>query len=363
MKLICTQENLKHGLMIVSKIISSNNTLPILNNLLLKTEGGQLKISSTNLEIAINTTIRCKIEEEGGTTVLAKTINDLINNLPNKNLEINTEKNEVAIKTEHQKYFIKTLPAEEFPFIPQTTPTPNITLKPEEVKEAVDKVVFSAATNQTQPEISGVLFSIKNNKTELAATDRYRLAEKRISTGGREKVLIIPQKTAHELSRILSLQPEEVEVGVNENQVFFTIGPTQIISRQLDGQYPPYKNIIPESFNTQIVVSRQKLQTALKTSALFSLESNTTKIHYSKDKQLIIVSSESQELGSGTVEILSQIEGESGELLINYKYLLDFLSQTTTETIRIKIVNNTSPIIFLEEGKEEYLYLVMPIKI
>lgn len=362
MKLICTQENLKVGLSNTSKIISSINTLPILNNLLLKTENGQLKISSTNLELAVNTQIRCKVENEGQTTVVAKTLNELINNLPNENLTLEHKNNELSIQTENQVFKIKTLPAEEFPFIPQPPSNNPVIIEGENLKTAINQVGFAASTNQTQPEISGIFFSIKNGEVRLAATDRYRLAEKIIKGQGVGEV-IIPQKCAHEVARILSTQPEKVEVLINENQIFFTIGPTQIISRLVEGQYPDYKNIIPESFNTTIVLEKDKLYSALKTSALFSQGSSSVKIDYSQEKQKVTISSEAQDLGSGRVDIASKIEGEEGGLLLNFRYVLDFLAQAPGEQVVIKVVNDSSPAVFSIEGQGDYLYLVMPIKV
>jgi len=362
MKLICTQENLKTGLTAASRIISSINTLPILNNLLLKTEEGQLKIFSTNLELAINTAIGCKVEKEGQTTVVAKTFNELVNNLPNNNLLLENENGKLLIQTENQTFKIKTLPAEEFPFIPQNQNNNPIILEPESFKAAINQVSFAVSTNQAQPEISGIYFLLRAGEVRLAATDRYRLAEKIIKGQGEGEV-IIPQKCAVELARVLAGGVEKLEASINENQIFFSTGRTQIVSRLVDGQYPDYKSIIPESFNTTISVDRNKLYGALKTNALFSQGTNSVKLEYSQAEQKLTISSESQELGSGVVDIASKVEGGSGNLLLNFRYVLDFLSQVSGEKIMVKVVNDSSPAVFSVEGDSNYLYLVMPIKI
>jgi DNA polymerase III subunit beta len=361
MKLICTQENLKAGLGTVSRIISSVNTLPILSNLLLKTENGQLKISSTNLELAINTNIRCKVEVEGQTTVVAKTFSELVNNLPNDNLTLLQEASDLIIQTENQEFKIKTLPAEEFPFIPQGPTENQFVMEPEVLRSALNQVSFAASTNQTQPEISGIFFSVNAGKQRLAATDRYRLAEK-IMEGQGEGEVIIPQKAALELARVLGVNPEKVGVSIAENQIFFNVGATQIISRLVDGQYPDYKSIIPENFNTTMVVDKNKLHGALKTSALFSQGSSSVKLDYSESAQKLTISSESQDLGSGVVDIPSKVLGASGSLLLNFRYVLDFLAQAGGENVVIKVVNDSSPAVFSIEGQTDYLYLVMPIK-
>lgn len=361
MKLICTQENLKNGLASASRIISSTNTLPILNNLLLKTENGQLKISSTNLELAVNSHVRCKIENEGQTTVVAKMLNELVNNLPNENLTLTTEDGNLLIRTENQQYKIKTLPAEEFPFIPELGSNVLTSLEGEELKNSLNKVIFAASTNQTQPEIAGVYMGLGEGVLKLVATDRYRLAEKTVSCQGSAEV-ILPHRTALEMVRILGGGNEKVELGILENQVFVKVGQTQLISRLVDGQYPDYKSIIPENFNTVMVADRAKLQSAVKTSALFSQNTNSIKLEFSSEKQSIVISSESQDLGSGVAEVPAKVEGVSGSLLLNYKYMLDFFSQAEGEKVEVKVVNDSSAAVFAVEGQKDYLYLVMPIK-
>ncbi len=360
MKIICTQENLKNGLLLTTKIITNNNTLPILNNILLKTENGQLKICSTNLELAINTKIRCKVEEEGQTTVHARMLMDLVNNLNNENLNIEAKDGNIEIKTENQKFNLKTLNAEEFPFTPDSKNTNQYNIKPLDFKQAMQQVVFATSANQTQPEISGVYVSFNQKQIRVVATDRYRLAE-RVVEGGGEGEVIIPQKTVLEVVRILNQGGENFGVVIEDNQIFFNIGDTQIISRLVDGQYPDYKSIVPENFNSIIVIQREKLQTALKTGALFSQSTSSVKMDYKTGG--VRVSSESEGVGSGEAEIACKVEGGQGSLLLNYKYVLDFLSQVQSENVIIKIVNDSSPAVFAPEGDVGYMYLVMPIKI
>ena len=262
MKLICTQENLKAALATVGRIIPSSNTLPILSNLLIKTENGVLNISSTNLEIAITTQLRCKIEEQGEVTVVSKTINELINSLPNKNITLQTGNGDLKVETENYRTSIKTLPAEEFPLIPEVDGGRKLSLDSQELKDSLEQVVFAASTNQTQPEISGVFLSRDNGGLVAVATDRYRLAEKKLAL--KEKAegvqsMIIPQKTILELIRIIGSQKGEVEMSFNESQISLNFNDTQIVSRLIDGQYPDYKQIIPGKFTTTVVTEKAAL--------------------------------------------------------------------------------------------------------
>lgn len=365
MNIICTQENLKAGLLTVGRIISPNNTLPILNNILLKTENGLLKIFSTNLEIAISTHIRCKVIEEGEITVFSKTFIELVGSLPNTNITLKTKNGELAVETEHYHTTIKTMPAEDFPVIPEPEGVVSIEVPGQVFKNAVSEVVFAVSTNQTQPEISGVYLEQEGNTLTLAATDRYRLAEKKITTlkNTQQYNCIIPQKTIIEISRIIGSQESNIELIFSGSQLFCKTENTQIISRLIDGQYPPYKDIIPQEFLIVIHISKQQLINALKAGGIFSQNTNSIKIQYNKENSLVLISSESQDVGKSEVSIPSQIEGESGELLLNHKYVLDALANMDTQNIIIKIINDSSPTVIVPEGKSDYLCLVMPIKI
>lgn len=363
MKVICTQENLKTGLLTVGRIISSNSSLPILNNLLIKTENGALKISSTNLEVAITTHIRCKVEEEGELTVQCKAATDLINSLPNKNLNLQYLNNQLEIEAENYHTAIKTLPAEEFPLIPTIEPKETLNLNSEELKQAIDQVVFAASANQTQPEIAGILFSFEDTILKIAATDRYRLAEKKLILPKKYTAeVIVPQKTILELSRIIGGGKGAVEIALGETQISFAFNDTKIISRVIDGQYPDYKQIIPATFFTKVSTEKQDFINALRTAGVFSHQNNSVRLEYSVEKQTVTLTAQSQELGKSAVDLPSAIEGKSGAVILNYHYVLGCLLSLGAKTVIIKIIDDSSPSLILPEGDDSYIYLVMPIK-
>ena len=364
MKIVCTQENLKAGLATVGRIIPSSNTLPILSNLLIRTDNGILKISSTNLEIAITTQIRCKVEEDGGVTVASKTINELINNLPNKNITLQTENNELKIEAENYHTSIKTLPADEFPLIPAIEAKQSQMLDAQELKASLEQVVFAASTNQTQPEISGVFISGEGKELSIAATDRYRLAEKKLpldKNTGNIQNLIIPQKTILELTRIIGNQKGQVEVVTNDTQISLSFNDTQIVSRLIDGQYPDYKQIIPAGFTTLITTEKQPMVSALKAVGVFSHGSSSVRFEFSSEKQLVLLSSESSELGKSQVELAAKVEGESKVVILNHHYVLDCLASIGSSEIIIKVIDDSSPSLIVPADKNDYIYLVMPI--
>ena len=365
MKVICTQENLKNGLLVVGRIISSSNTLPILNNILIKTENGLLKLSSTNLEIGITTHIRCKIEEEGSVTVMCKTITDLVNNLPSQNIHIETQAGQIKIETENYHTTVKTLPPEDFPLIPTVETGEILTLDAQELKKSLDQVGFAVSTNQTQAEISGVLLAVDKSVLRIAATDRYRLAEKKLvfkKPFGTERQVIVPHKTILEISRIIGSQKGDVEIGFSETQIAARFNDTEIVSRLIDGEYPPYQQIIPSEFNTQVVTLKQPFINALRASGIFSQATHSVRFEYEEGGQKLVLATESSELGKSDVELSSKVSGKSGAVMLNYNYVLDCLNSMDTEKVVLKIVDDSTASLITPEGQNDYLYLVMPIK-
>ncbi len=364
MKIICTQENLRNGLQTVSRVVGSSSTLPILNNILLETENGQLKISGTNLEIGISTYIRCKIESEGGICLGAKTILELVNNLPNENIVIESGDTDTSVSTDRYHTKIKHLSTEDFPLIPKIEEGLKIQMKSEELKDGFDQVVFASSTSETQPEISGVMCQFGASGLVMAATDRYRLAEKKLPVlSTTEKRIIMPHKSVLELSRLLNTYSGEVNLQVTETQLGISLGETYVVTRLIDGQYPEYHQIIPDDSTTVITVDRTALVSALKTSGIFSRGVGSVTMVYETDKQAVQIASVSHDVGESVVDIPCEMTGESGTVIMNYRYVLDVLNNLNIEKLQIKVINDSSPVVFRPIGTDDYLYLVMPIRV
>lgn len=364
MKVICTQENLKNGLAIVSRIVGSSSTLPILNNVLLETENGQLKISGTNLEIGISTYIRCKIEGEGGVCLGAKTLQDLINNLPSENITIESGEADTAVSTDRYHTKIKHLSTEDFPLIPNIEDGLQVQISSEDLKQGFDSVVFASSTSETQPEISGVMVQFSESNITLAATDRYRLAEKSLPVGvGQQKRIIMPHRSVLELSRLLVTHTEPVVLQITDTQLAVSLGETYIVSRLIDGQYPEYQQIIPQESSTVIIIDRTTLASALKTSGIFSRGVGSVTMVYDAEKHVVQIASVSHDIGESVIDIPCEINGESGNVIMNYRYVLDVLSNVAVEKLEIKLINDSSPVVFRPVNSQDYLYLVMPIRV
>ena len=364
MKIICTQENLRAGLGQVSRIVGSSTTLPILNNVLLQTENGQLKISATNLEMGMSTLVRCKIEQEGGVAIAAKVLLDLVNNLPNENITIESGEIETAVSTDRYQTKIKHLPVEDFPIIPEIEDGSVIDVDAVEFKEALDSTAFSASTTETQPEISGISLKFEEGKVITTATDRYRLAEMSVpvqTQAGRS--IIVPQRSILELSKLLVLATGQVKLNISSTQLAVSVHGTYLVTRLIDGQYPEYTQIIPTETGTVVSLRHSDLLSALRTSGIFSKGAGSVTMEVVADKQVVTVKSASQGIGESEVEIPCSIQGNSVTVILNYRYMLDLLSNTQQETLNMNVIDDVNPVVFRPEGKPNYLYLIMPIRL
>ncbi len=364
MKIICTQENLRNGLQQVSRIVSSSQTLPILNNVLLQTESGQLKISATNLEMGMSTSVRCKIEQEGGICVSAKVLLDLVNNLPNENIVIEVGDTETSISTERYQTKIKHLSVEEFPSIPAIEDGSLVAITAADLKEVLDSVAFAASTSETQPEISGVAMKFENSKMIATATDRYRLGEMSIPVQTTDdRAVVAPHRSITELSRLLTGVEGSVGLNISATQMALTVGDTYMVTRLIDGQYPEYSQIIPNEPGTVVAVEHGKLLSALKTSGIFSRGAGSVTLGINPEKQAIQIMSASQGVGESVIDIPCSIIGEAGSVIMNYRYMLDLLTNTNSELLDIHVIDDTKPVVFRPQGKPNYLYLIMPIRL
>ncbi|MGC9048726.1 MAG: DNA polymerase III subunit beta [Patescibacteria group bacterium] len=369
MKFIVLQKNLAKSLSQISRIATSKTTLPILNNVLIEAEKNLLKLSTTNLEIGITSQIRAKIEKEGKITLPCQILTNFIDLIDEELIEVELEDSEVNFKSKNSFTKIKGISAEEFPIIPQIEKENCFKIKADILKTALDKVIFAVSPAETRIEISGVLFSFNSpeeNFLTLVGTDSYRLAEKVVKltdSNFKEKLnLIIPIKALQEFSRL----PEEekiVEIYSSENQILFVYESTELISRVINGEYPDYKQIIPSSFTTKIILEKESFLKAIKTVSLFSRTGiNDVNLKFEAKNNKTIVSSLNTQLGQSEIRLESEIRGADNEIIFNYRYLLDGLLNISGDEVNLNIVNDRAPAVLSSPQDKEYIYLIMPIK-
>jgi len=385
MKLICTLENLKKAIFDCERVIAKQNTLPILNNILIEAKKGELLFSATNLEIGVVTRIGVKTEEVGKITVPVKLLANFINNLPrdNENIEIKTKNQELKIKSKNSRSNVKGLSAEEFPLIPQKNSDWLFRIDSETFKELSSRIISCVAVNEMRVELTGINLTFSNKVLFFAATDSFRLAEYilKIKEGmineeiyqkliEKKENIIIPSSTLIEINRILQNKGDvDVEVSVDEGQIFFEIGETSVVSRLIEGKYPEYKHIMPKDYGVRVVVKKDEFQRLVKISGLFG-NSRSLEVILKIDSKgsKIFIEGESVDMGKNVSEMIVDVSGESLDIVLNPKYLIDGLNNISTSQVAILLNNDNSPIALKEideksgEVLDGFVYILMPIK-
>ena len=376
MKFICTQENLNKALSIVGKITNKNSTLPILNNILLKVEKGQLKLSSTNLEIGVNCWVGGKVEEEGEITVPTKLFANFISNLPNGNVEIKLREDVLNIKCNGYKTNIKGLDAKEYPLAPKLEADSIFKVKSTDFKKALTQISPAISSSESRIEITGVfmnLSKINKNKIILVATDSYRLAEKNIDLEkdnvnkefnnilGNTSSVIIPKDTVLELIRSLDEDEEMLEVTISENQILFSFGSASIISRLIEGKYPDYKQIIPDKFESQITINKNEIIKGIRVASLFSnISNNSIEFKLLAGSKNLEISSETSDLGNNSTKIPAENINKSLNILYNHKFLMDGFNSLEGDEEFLQFNNETLPTVLTSAVDKGFIYVIMP---
>lgn len=370
MKLSCLQENLKNGLAVVTPVAGKNTTLPILNNVLLKAKNGSLTLITTNLEIAVECQLRGKIENEGEITVQAKLLFDYLQLLPKETVNLSLEDQVLKVSCQKWQTKIRGVSHEDFPLIPELKIEEKVECNTGDFREALGKVLFAAAVDELRPEISGVLFKLTGDDLTLAATDSYRLAEKKlkIKKGTKNPTqLIIPQKTLVEILRMLGDVESEtvVEILLAENQVMFIFNDVRVTSRLIDGQYPDYQQIIPATHSLQAKLSVEDLKKAVKSASLFSKTGvNDTHWQFDSSGNELTVTAANSLVGEQSAKLPAEIVGDEMGITLNHRYVLDGLATIKTSAVEVLVNNPNSPAVFkpVKEGEEDFIYLIMPIR-
>ena len=379
MKLSCTKENLLNGLLITCHLSNKMIDLPILQNVLIKAENGFTTFISTNLETAVMCSIRSKIDKTGEFTIPAKLFFDYVNCLPNETVNIEEKEGLIFIDCGSYKTKIKGISSSEFPLVPPVLNGKEFKISLKDLQKSIQRVIFSVAVNESRPELCGVCIKLNDlkkgkGKLTLAATDSYRLSENTIDglVGDvSSTTIIVPSKTMYELNRILTVvkntfdASENILIKISENQIQFSIGNVELISRTIEGNYPDYNQIIPNSYKTSSLVDKETFQKAIKTTSLFS-KTGLFDVLFSFDNSAkkINISSTDTQKGENITNVDSNIDGENNSVTLNYKYLLDGISVCPTDNILFQMIDSSNPCVIKPSGKEteDFQYIIMPIK-
>lgn len=362
MKLQVTQENLNRALNSVTHVANSRGTLPILANVLIKTSKNRLSLSATNLDIAITHYIGAKVSDEGSITVPARLMQDFVSSLPEEIINLELKETKLHVSTKKYTSVVNGIVADDFPAMPAMTGGITWKVDAKLFKKSLQQVVFAASSDETRPILTGVLIWMSEGKLTMVATDSYRLAEKTLGNQTKDIKLLVPARSLQDLLRVLGDDEGEVKVSHDEQQALFQVGDIELVTRQVEGNYPDYQKLIPKDFAVSAKLKRSDLVSVTKVSSLFARESaGSVTIEVNEETQQLSIRSIASQLGENTATADAKVKG-SGSITLNSRYLLDGLNAINGEDIEFSFNGKLEPTLLRETSNTDYKHIIMPLK-
>jgi len=362
MKLQVTQENLSRALNTVARVASGRNTLPILSNVLIRTDKNRLSVSATNLDIAITHFIGGKVDKDGAITIPARLTQDFVSNLPDSVLKLDLDKHKLNIVTDKYQSSINGMPADDFPVMPTIAGGNKWRVPASEFKKALSQVVFAASSDDTRPVLTGVYFYSRAGEVIAAATDSYRLAEKKVGKSKQAVNFLVPATAINDVLRIISDADKEVVITHDEQQVSFEVSDVTLVARLVEGNYPDYQKLLPSKFSTTAKMKRADFANITKVSSLFARESaGSVTINVDKDEKLVSINAIASQLGENTAAASAEITG-GGDVTLNSRYLIEALAAFSGDEVEFCFNGKLEPCILRSSSEPGYTHLIMPLR-
>jgi DNA polymerase-3 subunit beta len=390
MKVSCLQENLSRGLGIVGRAVAARTTLPITQNVLVRTDQGGLRLSATNLEIAMSVWIGAQVEEEGSLTVPARLLTDFVSSLPSDRVDMSLPEGArsrvLEVKCARVQTRVNGTDADEFPPIPQVQAGTSVQFDPGVLRSAIGQVALAAATEDSRPVLTGVKMELEGNKFTFAAADGFRLAVRtgELKSGAKEPVqFILPAKTLNEVNRLLGDaarggEPVELVVAQNKSQVMFRVnlggpvGLVELVSQLIQGSFPNYKQLIPEQSQTRATVAVADFQRSVRTASIFARDGGgLVRVHLLPGQPGAVKTvARAEELGETTSELDARVQGPEAKIAFSSRYLSEVLGAVGTDEVHLDVTTPSSPGVFrpampsgkngVEKQADTYVHVVMP---
>jgi DNA polymerase-3 subunit beta len=362
MKVSVAQKNLRRALGFVERVIGKNVSLPILQNVVIKTEAGRVKLLGTNLEIGVTAFVGAKIEEVGEIAVPGRVLSDFINGINEDVVLLTTKNNSLFISSKNTKTQILGCDPKEYPIIPKVNNGVLVTLPSQTLKNAFLSVIDAVAVSETRPELSGVCMKFLPSHIVCAATDGFRLAEKVISQKPeQQRSIILPRATVAEVLRIAGDVEGLITIQSGDNQVAFTGEDFELVSRLIDGSYPDYTKLIPDKFVTKALVGKDDFEKNIKLAGLFS--SSISDVKVIGDQKSISFVAKNSDRGEIETSVEALVKGDPFDVAINFRYLLDGLKVIPTDKVVIEFTGPGSPLVIRPaEEVKDFICLVMPLR-
>lgn len=372
MKVSCLQENLSRGLGTVARAVAPRSTLPVLSNVLVASDKGRLRLSATNLEMGISYWIGAKIEEEGATTVPARTFVDLVNTLPNDTvlMELTVRNQTLNVRCGAFNNDIKCIDAHDFPPLPPSELDDGLDLNIEDLRKMINQVTLAASTDDARPVLTGVLVEVEGSEMTFAAADGFRLSVRKatLSSAAPEPIhAIIPARALNELARIVGTGEDSVTMTMppNRGQVIFRAKDVEVVSQLIEGTFPDYRGIIPANHVTRTILPTSAFLKACKAADIFAREAaHSARVRVTPGTDLepgtVEVSATSAETGSNETTVDATIEGDPVEIAFNVRFLVDVLSVIDTPNVALETTGPSAPGVLRPVGQDDFLHVIMP---
>lgn len=365
MRFSINKSSLQDALAVVMKGVASRSTIPALSGVLVTAEKDEIVLQTTDLTLSIQYSAPALIEEEGSVVLPGKFFFDIVKSLPDAAIHLELADDIAIITCDAASFSLKTLEREDFPGFPHVDAGQRIAIPFPTFSRMVKKVARVVSKDESRVILSGVLITVDEASLKMVATDSYRLAvtEAAIPDAAPQGFEVVIAGTFLQDIAALPLSEEDVTIAVAENQIVITYQGTVFINRRIEGTFPNYKQLLPQSHQTKAVIETAHLVAAIKRASLLIPPTSPVRFSLDKDGGVVQVSSTSQDVGSVNEVIPCEIEGDSMEIAFNYAYALDGLGAVDDEKVAFEAISSAKPGIFTSQNDDNYLYLIMPVRI
>ena len=366
MKLTCGRDELAEKLQLAGRGVSTRTNVQILAGIMLRAAGSQLHLSATDMEISLRVSLDAHVEDEGAVVVPGRLLVDIVRLLPAGDVTIahRAEEGVAELTCGSASYKLHTYAAEDFPRLPEIDPETAFTVDKEAFVETIARVSRSSSRDESRPVLTGILVRFEGSKLVMAATDSYRLSVKEtgLDTGpGQELEAIVPARALAELSRAGQAgEPGTISIGVQENQIVFGIDDIWLTARRIDGQFPNYKQLLPETFEAEISLPRDEFLEIVRRASLMAQRKSPLRLRFESGE--LTVSAQTQDVGEARESLPISYSGDTIEIGFNAEFLRDGLESVGDDAVRFKLISPLRPGLILGES-DDFLYLIMPIRL
>jgi DNA polymerase III subunit beta len=363
LRITCSKDELVQALGVVSRAVSTRTSVQILSGILLEAQNGELKVAATDMELSLRATLPAQVEGDGAIVLPGKTLADIVRLLPADTVEIEHKSAESVahLTCGSASYTLHTFNPEDFPRLPELEAVTTFAVEREALLGTITRVARAASRDESRPVLTGVLVQFAGGKLVMAATDSYRLAVKETPLEGSvpELEAIVPGRALQELARIATAG-DEVEVGVQENQVVFSTSGIWLTTRRIDGQFPNYRQLLPESFEHELTLPRAELLEVVRRASVMIQRSTPLQLRFAEGELTVIA--RTHEVGESKESMPAPFAGDPLEIGFNAEFLRDGLELIDSDDVRLKLISPLRPAVIHGET-DDFTYLVMPIRL